>query len=82
VFPANQRGRRHHPNLTACRRGITLIPENAELTTVQAADVLNVSCCFLIKLWEEKAPTCRKGSVRAGAKPHVWFCHPSCRRAI
>ncbi len=41
-------------------RGITLIPENAELTTVQAANVLNVSCPFLIKLLEEKALPCRK----------------------
>ncbi len=41
-------------------RGITLIPENAELTTVQAANALNVSCPFLIKLLEEKALPCRK----------------------
>ena len=44
----------------AAGRGITLIPENAELTTVQAADVLNVSRPFLIKLLEEKAMPCRK----------------------
>ena len=44
----------------AAGRGITLIPENAELTTVQAADVLNVSRPFLIKLLEEKALPCRK----------------------
>ena len=44
----------------AAGRGITLIPENAELTTVQAADVLNVSRPFLIKLLEEKARPCRK----------------------
>ncbi len=43
----------------AAGRGITLIPENAELTTVQAAGVLNVSRPFLIKLLEEKALPCR-----------------------
>jgi excisionase family DNA binding protein len=44
----------------AAGRGMTLIPENAELTTVQAAEVLNVSRPFLIKLLEEKALPCRK----------------------
>lgn len=44
----------------AAGRGITLIPESAELTTVQAAEVLNVSRPFLIKLLEENAIPYRK----------------------
>jgi excisionase family DNA binding protein len=44
----------------AAGRGITIIPENAELTTVQAAEVLNVSRPFLIKLLEEGAIPHRK----------------------
>jgi excisionase family DNA binding protein len=44
----------------AAGRGITLIPENAELTTVQAAEILNVSRPFLIKLLEEKLIPFRK----------------------
>ena len=37
----------------ASGRGVMLIPENVELTTVQAAEVLHVSRPFLIKLLEE-----------------------------
>jgi excisionase family DNA binding protein len=44
----------------AAGRGITVIPENAELTTVEAADVLNVSRPFLIKLLDEGAIPHRK----------------------
>jgi excisionase family DNA binding protein len=44
----------------AAGQGISLIPENAELTTVQAAEVLNVSRPYLIKLLEENAIPHRK----------------------
>jgi excisionase family DNA binding protein len=44
----------------AAGRGITIIPENAELTTVEAAEVLNVSRPFLIKLLDEGAIPHRK----------------------
>lgn len=44
----------------AAGRGVTIIPENAELTTVQAADILNVSRPFLIGLLEGNAIPYRK----------------------
>jgi excisionase family DNA binding protein len=44
----------------AAGRGITLLPENAELTTVEAAEVLNVSRPFLIKLLDDQAIPHRK----------------------
>jgi excisionase family DNA binding protein len=44
----------------AAGRGISLIPENAELTTVEAADILNVSRPYLIKLLADGALPHRK----------------------
>jgi len=39
----------------AAGRGVTIIPENAELTSIEAAEALNVSRPYLIKLLEEGA---------------------------
>jgi excisionase family DNA binding protein len=44
----------------AAGRGISVIPENAELTTVEAAEVLNVSRPYLIKILTEGALPYRK----------------------
>ena len=44
----------------AAGRGVSIIPENAELTTVQAAEILNVLRPFLIKLLTEGALPYRK----------------------
>lgn len=44
----------------ACGNTITVMPANAELTTQQAANVLNVSRPFLIKLIDNGKILCRK----------------------
>jgi excisionase family DNA binding protein len=44
----------------AAGRGVSIIPENAELTTVQAAAILNVSRPYFIKLLAEGAIPHRK----------------------
>jgi excisionase family DNA binding protein len=44
----------------AAGHGVMIIPENAELTTVQAAEILNISRPSLIKLLNEKAIPFRK----------------------
>lgn len=49
----------------ATGRGMAVVPENAELTTVEAAGILNVSRPYLIKLLEEgTVPYRRVGSHR------------------
>src|SRR5437763_16994989 len=44
----------------AAGRGVTIIPENAELSTFEAASVLNVSRPFLIRLLDRGALPHRK----------------------
>lgn len=44
----------------AAGRGVAIIPQNAELTTVQAAEILNVSRPFVVKLLTDKIIPHRK----------------------
>jgi excisionase family DNA binding protein len=44
----------------AAGHSVTILPEKAELTTVEAADILNVSRPYLIKLLNQKAIPHRK----------------------